>query len=139
MKKVFTANVESGLGKSALFLSMPRYAEFFEKLLGEKVFAGTLNARASEKDAEEIRSLAKNEENKKIGFRLEEQVVGEKKLGGVWALKGKVSNGKIAVECLLVFPDKSTHDKSVLEIVAAANLRERLLLKDGDKVFVEVS
>lgn len=135
--KHFFATAEPGFGKAALFLSMPRYAEFFEKLLGEKPFAGTLNARVSEKVVEELRSLAENNET---GFRLEEKIVGGKKLGGVSCLKARVSKGgeKIAANCLLVFPDKGAHEKSVLEVVAASNLRKRLLLKDGDKMFVEV-
>ncbi len=123
------------MGKAAGFLSLPHYAQFFEKILGKKVFAGTLNARASVAEVGKLRSRAKS------AFRLVEKTVGKKKLSGVSCLKATVSaySQKEKIACLLVFPDKSTHDKSVLEIVAAENLRQRLLLKDGDIVEIMVN
>jgi len=126
--------VEGGLGKAALFLSLPHYSQYFSHLLGATAFPGTLNARVSQKEAEELASKAKAS----AGFRLEEKTVGDKKLGGVSCIKASVSNGKMEVECLAVFPDKSTHEKPVLELVAGVNLRQKLLLKDGDEIIVGV-
>ena len=129
MKKRFEAVVESGMGKGAFFLSKKHYAEEFEKILGRKAFPGTLNARVSPPDAKKILELKEN-----FGGRIGGFEEGGKKFGGLAYLNAKISG----FGCLLVFPDKSTHSASVLEIVCAENLRQKLLLKDGDKIIVEV-
>lgn len=130
MKNSFEAVVESGMGKGALFLSMPHYAQAFEKILGRKPFAGTLNARVSVQDAEKILGF-KNQ----LGERVEGFSEGGKKLGGLTFLKAEV----FGIGCLLVFPDKTTHEEGVLELVCGESLRKRLLLKDGHKIVVELS
>lgn len=129
MEKRFEAVVESGLGKGAFFLSKKRYAGQFKKILGKKAFPGTLNARVSASDSKKILEM-----REKFGGRIEGFEEGGKNFGGLAYLNAKISG----IDCLVVFPDKSTHDEGVLEIVCGEDLREMLLLKDGDKIVVEI-
>jgi riboflavin kinase len=43
------------------------------------------------------------------------------------------------VKCAIVIPDVPNYPEDVLEIVAPVNLREKLQLKDGDHVEIEVT
>ena len=122
------------MGKAQLFLSLSHYSKFFSKLLGSMAFPGTLNLRVLPEQADELSKKAFAEKK----LRLEEKIIGEKKLGGVSCLRAKISNGKASVACLLVFPDKSTHSKGVLEVVAGENLRQKLVLADGSKVEISL-
>lgn len=134
MNKIVYCTVERGMRKAALFLSLSHYSQYFSSLLGANAFPGTLNLKVLKVSQKEAGALASKAKTGVGSFRLEEKTVGEKKLGGVSCLKATVSNGKTGFACLLVFPDKSTHGKGVLELVAAENLREKLSLKDGSKV-----
>lgn len=43
------------------------------------------------------------------------------------------------IEGAVVIADRTSHDRSVMEIVAPVNIRKRLALKDGDVVRVSFS
>ena len=48
------------------------------------------------------------------------------------------ANGRLCDSAFLILPEATMH-KDVLEIIAAENLREKLALRDGDRVRVEES
>ncbi|MBS7633401.1 DUF120 domain-containing protein [Candidatus Bathyarchaeota archaeon] len=43
------------------------------------------------------------------------------------------------VQCAIIIPEVASYSSDTLEIIAPINLREKLLLKDGDTVEVKVT
>ena len=125
----FSGSVTVGLGKGAYFVSQKGYMGGFQKKLGFKPFAGTLNIKIDDEDIEKRITLREQAPIEIPGFR-----------------KGKESFGKIACyKCVvngaagaIVFPENSQHGLSVLEIVSPFNLRKKLNLQDGSRVTVEM-
>jgi len=53
---------------------------------------------------------------------------------------GKIFKAFVGMsECAIVIPEVAGYPQDVLEIIAPANLREKLQLADGDKITVTVN
>jgi riboflavin kinase len=118
--------VVSGKGKAALFLSLKSYGQFIAGHLGLEPFPGTLNLKVSPKEKQEFLEG-------KMKLRLRSFKHEGKTMGGITAYPVKVDG---RVPALLVTPDKTTHSKDIVEIVAVASLRKGLKLRDGSKVVI---
>jgi len=94
--------------------------------LGFTPYHGTLNIKLSEESAKHRKLLAKATFLKVCpaeGF-----------------CSGTVIKAFIgALECAIVIPEVAGYPEDVLEIIAPANLRETLQLKDGDEITVTVN
>lgn len=128
--------ITTGLGKGAYFLGKDFYKSKFSEKCGFIPFPGTLNVIIPEKyvkDIERIKVECKNIIKAKEGF------------GGIKYIKAKLtlrSNKKSdfsEVNGAIVFPEKTSHDANYLEFIAKDNLREKLELKDGDEVKLNIS
>jgi riboflavin kinase len=123
--------VFTGLGEGAYYISKEHYRQQFVEKLGFDPYPGTLNIRLS--TDYDLKTRAELEAYPTIeiqGFKNEDRT-----FGTVKSYPARIGN---KVNGALIFALRSHYDRSVLEIVAAANLRKQLNLKDGQKVKVEV-
>jgi riboflavin kinase len=122
----FCGVVTSGKGEGKKYLALPWVKSQIEEKLGFIAYEGTLNLKLSQKGAK-LRSELKGVERLKI-CPLEGYCVGA-------AFKSKIGT----LECGIIIPSLESYPKNVLEVVAHEKLREKLHLKDGDKINVTVS
>ena len=118
--------VTSGQGKGAYFMSQPVYQNQFKEKLNFIPFPGTLNIKI---DVKEIDSLHEAPEEKIINIK------GGENFGDVLLIKA-VLNGKI--EGAIVFPKRTTHGENIIEFIAPQNIKEKLGIKDGDSVKINL-
>ena len=120
--------VQSGLGEGRYYVSRKYYIVQFQEKLHFLPYLGTLNLRISDSDAEKI-ALLNNRSGIEIhGFKTEDRT-----FGGAKAFRCKVNN----VDCAVLMPERSVH-RDVLELISPYYLREKLSLKDGDEVKVQI-
>ncbi|MCI4364837.1 MAG: DUF120 domain-containing protein [Thermoplasmata archaeon] len=124
----YSGKVASGLGEGRYYLSQPGYVVQFSERLGYTPYPGTLNVRLSG-DALRKASLVSHW----TGIRIDGFQASGRTFGGATCFAARM-NGKA---CHLIHPDR-THYKDVVEFVAADCLRDRLHLKDGDTVALEL-
>jgi riboflavin kinase len=127
---VFEGTVFSGLGQGAYYMRQGDYRGQMREKLGFDPYLGTLNLRLREGYLEQRRRLDGLPAIVLRGFKSREREFG----GG--RCYPAVVNGE--VEGALVVADRTSHDLSVLEVIAPVNLRERFGLRDGDAIRVEV-
>ncbi len=121
--------VISGVGEGKYYVSLEGYRKQFIEKLGFDPYPGTLNLKIP-KEQMYFRGLLDEEEGIHIeGFKTEDRTFGEVK-----AFKCRI-NG---IDGAVVIPQRTHYSKDVLEIISPVCLREKLNLKDGDKVVVEV-
>lgn len=114
-----SGKVISGFKKGAEFVEI--YKDKISKQLGFVPFLGTLNVELGE-DFEMPKKMK--------GQFIKEFKTGSKKYGKVYYLKGEINT----LDCVLVLPEKTTHDKRVLEIISPYNLRKELCLENAESV-----
>ena len=119
-------NVFSGTGKGAKFAGLPWVKSQIKEKLGFIPHPGTLNIRLTEKY---------------MGFRkLLEKGKSIEIVPKSGYCRGKCFKAYI-MDCLegaIVIPEVEGYPENVLEVIAPINLRDRLRLKDGDKVEITV-
>jgi len=119
--------VKSGLGEGRYYVSRQPYLQQFKKLLGFKPFFGTLNLVV---DQNQLQGFLFGLQSIQVkGFETD-----ERSFGTITAFK-VVLQGK--QEAAMVFPERTTHPKNEIELISPSNLRKKLKLKDGSKVFVK--
>jgi len=123
--------VTSGLGEGRIFLSLPYYMESFKKYLGFEPYAGTLNLVIYDRISLENRLIL----DVAKGIVIPEHKEPNRVLGSVKAFPSSINSLSPAA---IVIPARTTHPKSVIEIISPYYLRERLSLKDGDEISIEV-
>lgn len=119
--------VISGTKKGGYFLSQKFYSEQFKEKLGFKPFPGTLNIQIQEENLEQIAKIPEEE----IGI-----IEGEEEFGTVKYIKASLND---TINGALVFPVKTQHPQDILEFIAQENLREKLNLKDGELVNLDIN
>jgi riboflavin kinase len=123
---VFEGAVFSGMFQGGYYISQPGYRDQIREKLGFDPFPGTLNVRLVGDYRESRRALGGWPAVVLEGFRSEDRAFGGARcypllVGGV-------------VEGALIVADRSGYDLSVMEVIAAVDLRERFGLEDGDLV-----
>jgi len=128
---VIKGRVVSGLGEGRIFLSMPYYMESFKKMLGFEPYPGTLNVLIYDKLSLQNRILLDVSRHLLIPeFKDKDRV-----LGAVKAYPASINGLSPAA---VVIPLRTTHPKSVIEVISPYKLREKLNLEDGSEVTIEV-
>ena len=122
-KSAISGKVVDGMGEGRYYTSLPQYKMQFEKILGKKIFLGTLNL---EINLEDLASFCSAPPIKVSGFSTKERT-----FGGIDCWECKI-NGKS--EAIAILPHRTNHPKNVLEVVAAFNLRKKFGLQNGSKV-----
>ncbi|MFH1234022.1 MAG: DUF120 domain-containing protein, partial [Candidatus Diapherotrites archaeon] len=126
-EKAFEGTVASGLGEGAYYLSQKNYSSQLRKLLGFAPFIGTLNLKVDLPRLENFLSGAK-----KIhvnGFKTDERSFGALKCFPVRINK--------KVEGAIIMPERTTHPKEIIELIAPLHLRKKFGLRDGERVSLE--
>lgn len=125
--------VYSGLGEGAYYITLEGYRKQFIDKLGFDPYPGTLNLKLNSLENLRKRRILEHREFPKIkidGFQN-----GARSYGSVNALNVLI-NGK--VEGAILFIQRTHHSAPILEIIAPMYLRDRLNLKDGDTVELEI-
>jgi riboflavin kinase len=124
----FSGKVASGLGEGRYYLSQPGYVVQFSERLEYSPYPGTLNVRLT---GEALRKASLV--GHWSGIRIDGFQASGRTFGGATCFAARM-NGRA---CHLIHPDR-THYKDVVEFIAADCLREKLHLKDGDTVTIDL-
>jgi riboflavin kinase len=124
----FAGKVASGLGEGRYYLSQPGYVVQFSERLGYSPYPGTLNVRLT---GEALRKAPLV--SHWSGIRIDGFQASGRTFGGATCFGARM-NGRA---CHLIHPDR-THYKDVVEFIAPDCLREKLHLKDGDTVTIDL-
>lgn len=128
---IIEGRVFSGFGEGAYYVSQEGYKRQFIEKLGFDPYPGTLNLRIT--DIEGIRLKA--ELYAHPGIEIESFKNKNRTYGSVKCFHAVVNGSEKGA---VVLASRSHYGKDVLEIIAPVCLREKLGLKDGDKVSVEI-
>lgn len=125
---ILSGKVVSGVGEGSYYVSREGYIEQLKEMFDIDPFRGTLNVELDPGSRSRWEKLQKKKGLKIDGFREEgEDFVGLKVFPSqVCGLKS-----------LLVLPKKTVHDRTA-EIISGYHIKEKLDIKDGDKVVVLV-
>lgn len=132
-KPVFEMNGEvfSGLGEGAYYMSMNGYRRQFVKNLGFDPYPGTLNLRLETIiDRQQRRNLESQPNIHIDGFE-----DGKRTYGWAKCYLAKI-NKKLSGAIIIL--ERAHYDHSVIEIISPINIRDKLKLKNGDKLLVTV-
>jgi riboflavin kinase len=121
--------VMSGVGEGRYYVSLEGYRKQFKEKLGFDPYPGTLNLKLPKEQAYLRRRIDEEEGIMIHGFRTEDRTFGEVK-----AFRCRVAD----FEGAIVLPQRTHYPKDVLEVISPVKLREKLNLKDGDFIEVEV-
>lgn len=127
-----TGKIFSGLGEGAYYVSLAGYRKQFKSRLGYEPFPGTLNLRLYSAVDRKIR----RELSTSRGIHIDGFKDGKRTYGGAECFQSLV-NGKVTSAVLVI--ERTTHDDSVLELIAPISIREHFKLKDGDTVSVSIT
>lgn len=126
---VIKGYTQSGLGEGRYYISRKQYIVQFNEKLGFIPYLGTLNLKIDPDSEVALRKLRSMPGIHIDGFRTDDRT-----FGAVKAFHAKIDG----IESALIFPERSVYS-DVIEIISREYLRERLNLKDGSLVTVEVS
>jgi len=126
---VITGKVMTGTKDGHYYMRV--YERLFEQKLGFKPYPGTLNMRMS--TVEDVRALQKLRMLPAI--EIGEFVNRGRVFGAVLCWKARIGD---KVSGALIHPVRTHHAPDVAELIAPVKLRDRLGLKDGDDIRVEV-
>ncbi len=151
--------VSSGLGRAHMFMAQQHYQEQFKAILGVTAWPGTLNlevegdslvsysalrelvgignATISTEMAEVVAAVDVSflEPLRIVGFERE-----GRSFGGATAFVAnlRLADGEYSVPCAILIPDLTRHT-DVVEVIAAAFLREEFNLQDGDEMVISTA
>lgn len=128
MSMVVKGQIVAGIGVGSSFIGMEWVREQILEKLGFDPYLGTLNVRMDEETSRRYHSLLEGREGIPIE-PLDERYY-----------RGKCYRGRIddRIDCAIVVPIVPDYPVDLVEIVAPVNLRERLGLRDGSEVTVEI-
>tara|TARA_Y100000310_G_scaffold345469_1_gene465339 strand:+ start:4373 stop:4822 length:450 start_codon:yes stop_codon:yes gene_type:complete len=118
--------VITGLGTGKKFLGIKEYFSQFETILGASPFPGTLNLKVDPNERKSFLSALESDKTnpfEKVG----------RKYYSVEYFKISIKS----IPCLLIIPEKTHHDESIIEIISEKNLRNTLNLKDNSSIEIK--
>ncbi|MEM1586070.1 MAG: DUF120 domain-containing protein [Candidatus Bathyarchaeia archaeon] len=128
---IIEGEVFSGLGEGAYYVSQEGYRRQFIEKLGFDPYLGTLNLRITDEKSMKVRDMLDVYPGIEIkGFRNKSRTYGLVKCF-LATVNGREKGA-------VVLASRSHYGKDVLEVIAPVYLRDKLGLKDGDKVKVEI-
>ncbi|MEM0020954.1 MAG: DUF120 domain-containing protein [Fervidicoccaceae archaeon] len=128
---ILEGKVVSGLGEGQYYMKLPYYRNKIGEILGFDPYPGTLNVQLDGESS--IKRLVLTRSN---GLRIEGYRNKERFYGGATLFKSKINGYEKAA---IIIPDRTSHPKDVIEVIAPVYLRGELGLNDGDRVVLEVS
>jgi riboflavin kinase len=141
---LIVGEVTEGMGEGGYYVRIKEYYDQFKEKLGFKPYYGTLNLQLSDLNKELLEENLKNRIPVRIiGFeKSEEKKDGllKRTFGSVDCYECKVSrldNQDNKIRAIILKIKRTHHKKNIVEILAAPYLREKINLKDGDRVRIE--
>lgn len=124
-------DIFTGLGEGAYYVTREPYRRQFIEKLGFDPYPGTLNLRISSEYDVKMRGELEAYPGIEIeGFKNENRTYGSVKC--FRAIMNNKARGAVVLAL------RTHHPGSVIEVIAPVYLRDRLKLKDGNKVTVEI-
>jgi riboflavin kinase len=120
--------VARGLGEGFYYMSQEGYREQFRIKLGFDPYPGTLNLRLDSRELSKLDVLRRGD-----GILIEGFTAEGRSFGGARCFFASIGE----VDCAVIMPFRSHYD-DVLEVISRHHLRQKLGLKDGDRVEVLV-
>ena len=136
--KFYYGNVQTGMGEGKYYVKIPNYFSKLSELLGEEPFPGTLNVVLEDDYIEEFYLTVNNQKPKIIDSFTNTDL--NRTFGPVNCYNVEVfysEREEEKVKCLFLDIRRTSHKKNVVEFVSNFNLREKFLMKDGDKIGIK--
>jgi riboflavin kinase len=131
-EETMSGAVETGLGEGKYYVALAEYSRQLKRALGFKPYPGTLNLRLSAPE-----DIAKSSAlRQKAGIPVTGFERGGRSMGTAKCFPCYI-NGE--VEGAVIVPARTHYGPDVVEVLAPVWLRERLRLRDGSKVTLEVA
>lgn len=128
---VIQGHLFTGIGEGAYYVSLRGYMTQFIQTLGFAPFPGTLNIKLTSLEDRRLR----RELEQYRGIQIQEFDDGQRTYGSARCFHAQIKD----VEGAILAIERTHYDDSVLEFIAPINIREKLGLKDGDEVIVNIS
>lgn len=123
--------VFSGLGEGSYYITRPHYRKQFMEKLGFDPYPGTLNLKLTG----ELDLRIRNELDAHSGIEITGYANEDRTYGSGKCFKAAINNKERGA---VVIAFRTHYDSSVVEVIAPTCLREKLGLKDGHKVTLEI-
>lgn len=121
----------TGVGEGRYYVGLKGYKKQFKEKLNFIPYPGTLNLKVDEKLGRNINSM---QDFLMIeGFRTK-----KRSFGGLKCIKAKLEHKNQQIIVAVVKPFRTVHGNDIIEVIAPYYLREKLRLKDGDRIMVVV-
>ncbi len=121
--------VVTGFGEGSYYISLEGYRRQFISKLGFDPYPGTLNIKLLDQYMKYRLYL-----ERVPGVRIEGFSNGSRTYGSVKAFKCTIGD----IPCGVLLIERTSHGPEVIEVVAPVKLRDRLGLKDGDDVTINI-
>ncbi|WP_211313056.1 DUF120 domain-containing protein [Halarchaeum salinum] len=130
-----SGRVTGGMGEGRHYISLPGYNRQFEDRLGYEPFAGTLNVELDE-PSRRARSAMESLD----GVDIDAWEDDERTYGSATCYPATLETDDGSYDPVhVIVPDRTHHDETKVELIAADKLRDELTLDDGDEVIVRVA
>ena len=128
-EKIHSLNgtIVSGLGEGSYYASLAPYVEQFKKKLGFMPYKGTLNLKVDYTDL--FQFISSGEKIIIDGFK-----TATRSFGSIISYKIKI-NG---IESAIIVPERTSHEKDIIEVISKTNFRKKFNLKDKDTVKISM-
>ena len=120
--------VISGMGEGRYYLTLKGYKDQLKRKLRFSPYEGTLNLRISPGESSKLNILKES-----LGINIDGFQDGERTFGPGKCFPAKIRN----MDCAVIVPNRA-HYSDVVEVISKDYLREKLKLRDGDEVAVEI-
>ncbi|GAD53336.1 DNA-binding HTH domain in riboflavin kinase / CTP-dependent archaeal riboflavin kinase [Halarchaeum acidiphilum MH1-52-1] len=130
-----SGHITSGMGEGRHYISLPGYNRQFAERLGYEPFPGTLNVELDE-PSRRARSAMESLD----GVDIDAWEDDDRTYGSATCYPAALETGDDTYEPVhIIVPDRTHHDETKVELIAADRLRDELGLSDGDEVTVRVA
>ncbi|MCX6707624.1 MAG: CTP-dependent riboflavin kinase [Candidatus Woesearchaeota archaeon] len=130
-KLAISGALVSGVGEGRYYIGLKGYRKQFKDKLNFLPYSGTLNIKVDKRTGSQINALP--EFIMIDGFSTK-----KRSFGGLRLAKAKIEHGNRQILAAVIKPFRTVHGDDILEIIAPYFLREKLKIKDGDKVRIVV-
>lgn len=120
--------VISGMDEGRYYLTLKGYKEQLKRKLRFSPYEGTLNLKLLPSESGKLNILKES-----AGINIDGFQDGERTFGSGKCFHAKIRNA----DCAVIMPNRS-HYSNVVEIISKDYLREKLKLRDGDMIEVEI-
>ena len=134
-KVVLGGTVEEGEGEARGFITLSGYMDQFKEELGYEPYPGTLNIGLEAESVEDRKQIQRWEPITIDGWESD-----GRSFGPVFCLPATVQTEKQSEnyeQTHIIYPERTDHDLSTVELLAPVRLRERLSLSTGGQVVIK--